>query len=177
MGRLYTELLSFSGKIFQCELLTDSGETVKCEVLTGSRPIVHCEVLIGCGQTLQCGVVTGSGLIVNCDVLTDSGQFVQCEILTDSGQTVQCELLTVLTVYTVKLSYALDRLEFCSGHSDTEPTDGTYICHARFNQKMTVSADSRKLSVQRLCVDQITDYCERIQVCETECLCRFIVQR
>ena len=76
-------------------------------------------------------------------------QTVQCEILTDSGQTVQCELLTVLTVFTVKLLYALDRLEFCSGHSDTEPTDGTYIFHARFNQKMTVPVDSRKLSVHR----------------------------
>jgi hypothetical protein len=42
---------------------------------------------------------------MDCVVQTDSGQIVECEVLTGSGQTV----------------------EDSSGHSDTEPTDGT-VC-------------------------------------------------
>lgn len=107
-----------------------------------SGQTLHCNVLIEIGQIVQCEVFTSSGQ-TDCEVLTDNGQTVQCEILTRSGQSVQCELLTVLTVCKVKFSYALDRLEFCSGHSDTEQTDATYICHARFNKNNSLSRQSQ----------------------------------
>ena len=48
-------------------------------------------------------VLAESGQSVECEVLIDSGQNAQCEVLTDSGQTVGNS----------------------SGHSDTEPTEGT----------------------------------------------------
>jgi hypothetical protein len=56
-------------------------------------------------QTVQCEVRTDSGLTVEEEVfiVTQNQQTVQCEVLTDSGQTV----------------------EGSSGHSDTEPIDGT----------------------------------------------------
>ena len=57
----------------------------------------------------------GDGEHMECEVLTDSGQSLQCEVLTNSGQSVQCEVFTD----------SEQTVEDSSGHSDTEPTDGT----------------------------------------------------
>jgi hypothetical protein len=63
------------------------------------------------------------------DISIQKQQTVQCEIITDSEQTVETEVETVTqkqqTVQCELLTDSVETVEESSGHSDTDPTDGT----------------------------------------------------